>query len=286
VKSGSDEILKVAGGGHELAPGEQLLWAQGRVRSPQILHSHVNLRNELLSQQYQLVLRAVGVGAGVGGDENGGGVAVSGVEVTEGVCHGGPSCDFDKGFCSWRVSYTGGTVWYIRNHQSDGETGNHAAVLVEGGPGDTTSLTSEPISADGPVALAFRYNVVGTSKCLEVALQKGSGKGSGGSVEVIWEQCRGKGHHWLDECIHIPNQEEPFQVVIRAATGELSTEVWVDDVVISAGGCNTTLPQEFPFPSMDQPPQWTCTPQATLCGMTQPLPGHRDWVYVYAPHIG
>lgn len=32
------------------------------------------------------------------------------------------------------------------------------------------------------------------------------------SIQVIWEQCRAKGNHWLNECINLPASEFKYQV--------------------------------------------------------------------------
>ncbi|XP_071540162.1 uncharacterized protein [Panulirus ornatus] len=289
---------------------EEVLWTQGRVGSPGVMEAMVNLLPDTLPHQYQLILRAVGVGSGGAS----GGVEVRRVSLQPGTCAIGPSCNFDDGFCSWRVSYTGGTVWYIRPHQDDGEEGSHAAVLVEGSPADTTCLISETITTtSSPRGLAFRYRVMGTSRCLSVGQQESVPRGTAAkpTITTIWEQCRGKGHHWLTECVTLPPTEHPYQVVLTAETAETSTEVWVDDVELIEGGCNETLSMNTSFsdlytpapslespisslntslpslgspsPSLDAPPQWECAPLGSLCGMTQPKYGQRDWVYVDAP---
>ncbi|XP_063857404.1 uncharacterized protein LOC135098913 isoform X1 [Scylla paramamosain] len=126
---GDGEEAHQTPGSKENQEGEQVLWSQGRVESPGVLRALVNLP-QVLPSQYQLVLRAVGVG----GSSGGGGVAVRAARLEAGRCSGGASCSFDSGFCSWKVSYTGGTVWYIRQHEAE-EEGSHAAVLVGGTPG-------------------------------------------------------------------------------------------------------------------------------------------------------
>ncbi|XP_037780948.1 uncharacterized protein LOC119577272 [Penaeus monodon] len=105
------------GGGHqEKDPEEILLWAQGRVRSPSVMEAVINLDGHEMPRRYQLILRAVGVGGGGAS----GGVEVRSLTLDPGTCKVGPSCKFDSGFCSWKVSYTGGTVWYISPHQGKG----------------------------------------------------------------------------------------------------------------------------------------------------------------------
>ncbi|XP_042861670.1 MAM and LDL-receptor class A domain-containing protein 2-like [Penaeus japonicus] len=272
------------GGSHqEKGPQEVLLWAQGRVRSPSVMEALINLDRQRLPERYQLILRAVGVGGGGAS----GGVEVQGLTLKPGSCSAGPSCNFDNGFCSWKVSYTGGTVWYINPDLGKDEEGSHAAVLAEGKTGDMTSLTSEVVSGEDPVSLTFRYRVVETSKCLSVGQQEVGGandppKGSPQPV-IIWNQCRGKGHHWLHECISLPSLDKEYQVVLTAGTGEPTSEVWVDDVQVVRAICNVSVSQTAPATSLATPPQWRCEPDGSLCGMTQPPHGRRDWVYVHVP---
>lgn len=271
------------GGHQEKGPDEILLWAQGRVRSPSVMEAVINLDGLELPRRYQLILRAVGVGGGGAS----GGVEVRSLTLDPGSCKIGPSCKFDSGFCSWKVSYTGGTVWYISPHEEEGEEGRHAAVLAEGNDEDTTSLTSEVVSSEEPVSLTFRYRVLGTSKCLSVGQREvGADETyptSASQTNVIWMQCRGKGDHWLRECISLPSLDKEYKVVLTAGTGEPTSEVWVDDVQVVSASCNVSVSQTAPATSLATPPQWRCEPEGSLCGMTQPQLGRRDWVYVHVP---
>ncbi|XP_037780338.1 low-density lipoprotein receptor-related protein 2-like [Penaeus monodon] len=96
-------------------------------------------------------------------------------------------------------------------------------------------------------------------------------------------QCRGKGDHWLQECISLPSSDKEYQVVLTAGTGEPTSEVWVDDVQVVSASCNVSVSQTAPATSLATPPQWRCKPEGSLCGMTQPQLGRRDWVYVHVP---
>ncbi|XP_076034048.1 uncharacterized protein LOC143020942 isoform X2 [Oratosquilla oratoria] len=268
------------------------LWSQGNVQSETWMESQVTVRMKELPDIFRpyfrtqetklsrlmLVLRAYGM-SGVRSSTTSAGVAVRNIGLSQEACQTGPSCSFDSGFCSWQVTSTGRTVWYLRST----EDGGNLAVLVGGGPGDSTGLISEPVMPQTPTSLAFRYRMLYTSQCLEIQLQHVS---SSGDRKLLWEQCRGKGDSWLTECIDLPIADEPYQVVFFTGTGEISTNLWLDDVVVTSAPCNTIAshtPSLLHVTPTNKPPQWSCTPSESLCGMTQPPLGIRDWVYVDAP---
>ena len=93
----------------------------------------------------------------------------------------------------------------------------YAAVLSDGGPGDTTSLSSEPVRLETPHYLSFRYKLLGTSQCLEINVEDvtdGTENNSKRKTHVVWEQCRSKGLHWLSECVDLPfNKSSNYQVL-------------------------------------------------------------------------
>ncbi|XP_068206457.1 uncharacterized protein [Palaemon carinicauda] len=212
---GRDADLKIMKGTYGKDPEDVVLWTQGRVRSPDVLEALIDVHPSLLPDKYRIILRALGAPEGPGGTIGEGGAKLHRIELHPGRCNSGPSCNFNTGFCSWSVSYSGKTVWYIKPHEDEKESGSHAAVSMGGSPDDTTSLTSDIISTPEERALTFRYRVVGTSGCLSVS-QRVIGAGDGGdygsaTTTVIWHQCRGKGLEWLRECVALPLKTQPYQ---------------------------------------------------------------------------
>ncbi|XP_047737996.1 uncharacterized protein LOC108681611 [Hyalella azteca] len=149
-------------------------------------------------------------------------------------------CNFDDGFCNWRLHHSGNVVWAILG-RGDGSQKYHAGVVTLPGIAGAADLVSAVLPPGPARVLSFRYLLADTDQCLEVAVvadiggnvsaesQPKQDTGNSGpalqeALQVLWQQCRSKGSSWLTECVQVPATRTRMQVRGRSAA-ELSAKI-------------------------------------------------------------
>ncbi|XP_022108965.1 MAM and LDL-receptor class A domain-containing protein 2-like [Acanthaster planci] len=190
--------------------------------------------------------------------------------------HGNFSCNFEEGFCGWKLSTEGDSYWTRQQGPTPtvdtgpnfdrtlGSRGGHYiySSLGKGSEGDNAILIS-PLVSPGGLKLgnnwcfSFWYNMFGGDMgMLNVYRFPVWGNASEGELIFSWSgQCT-TNVEWLKARVCVPNATSEFEIALEAVRGDgYRSDIAIDDIKIDA-------PEVFLFNSTE--PFFACAGKVFL----------------------